>query len=193
MSYAPVGWWDDGVHPLSQANMKTVDQGLIDAHRGWRPAGTGAITSNTNIIDIGVPAGFDMVRLHVTGRLLGTANVGVVFNASTNSHRWMFDAFSGDGGRVHSAGTSSSANVTQWGTVVQNALTVHVLDTTGRCTYLADGSRISDTAGVRTRTVGSGGLTSSITLSSLTLVSNQNFNAGAGVLGTSWILEGYRA
>ena len=189
-SFTPVGWWDDGVHPLSQANMKTVDQGLIDAHRGWRPVTDGAISSNTNIIDIVVPAGFDMVRLSVVGRLTGAvANVGVRFNQPASlDHRWMFDEFSGDGGRQHQAGTSSSGNVTRWGTAVGNTLLVTVLDTDSRLSWLADGSRVSDTAGVRTRTVGSGALTTSATLAGMRVVSNSDFQTP-----TSWILEGYRS
>ena len=193
-SFTPVGWWDDGVHPLSQANMKTVDQGLIDAHRGWRPITTGSLDTATNTIDISVPAGFAMLRLHVAGRLSGgVANVGVRVNPPTSlDHRWVFDELSGDG-RTSYAGTSSSANVTRWGTVVQNPLTVHFLDTTGRCVYLADGGRISDTESIRSRTVGSGSLTASATITVLRVVSNLNFQSGSGALGTSWVLEGYRS
>lgn len=32
MTYTPVGWWDDETHPLSQANMKTLDGGVRDVH-----------------------------------------------------------------------------------------------------------------------------------------------------------------
>ena len=194
MSYTPVGWWDDGVHPLSQANMKTVDAGLISAHKGWRPITSGALETQATSIPIDVPAGFSMVRLNVVGRLVASpSTIGVMFNSASNDHLWFFEELVADGTSNTFQGVSSSASVTRWSNVRQNTMSIQLLTTTGRCSYLSEGSQTSLVAASRTRCVGSGSLSADATLSSLTVVSGVNFQTGEGSLGTSWILEGYRA
>jgi len=64
-AYDPVGWWNDETHPLSQTNLKTVDQGIKDAHL----LDSAEVTSGTEaVLTLTVPPGTPGCRVVGRGR-----------------------------------------------------------------------------------------------------------------------------
>ena len=99
MVYTPVGWANDTTHPLSQANMKTLDAGVLAAHD---PLDVAEVTSGTAAtLTLTVPAGVTSARVVGTGRTDETAlrsflRVGVNSINSTNAYRYHRRSWSGD-------------------------------------------------------------------------------------------------
>ena len=77
-AYQPVGWANDETHPLSQANMKTLDQGIVDVAL---PAAEAVVTTDgTDPLDLQLPGGAP--QWYVTGKLKGQATGATLYDLS---------------------------------------------------------------------------------------------------------------
>ena len=139
MSYTPVGWWDDGVHPLSQANMKKVDAGIRDAHADIATLNTdvggvqddlvgvfgvissGSATANATVAVPNVVGPY--VELTVRGSLGGVGFLGIVPNNNTGlGYDWTMDGVTAAGATVQWEGTTDTAWIAgRWSTVLSVA------------------------------------------------------------------------
>ena len=95
--YPGVGWWNDETHNLSQANMKTIDQGIKDAHL----LDVAEVTSGTEAsLELTVPAG--ATGLRIQGVFRSDFNdawrgLSMTFNNNTaDDYRSQRVTFSGD-------------------------------------------------------------------------------------------------
>lgn len=141
MTYTPVGWWDDETHPLSQANMKTLDGGVRDVHtsdyrRGGRVLvgyynreSDGSTSDNTIVARVPLWAqGFRFFELILTASAAGdSSDMGrctLRFNTTSlagNNEQWRWSETwrasggAGEGGVYENAGEGDFAVASRLG------------------------------------------------------------------------------
>ena len=177
MVYTEVGWASDETHPLSQANMKTLDSGVLSAHRGWRPVtepGGELITADTTF-SIG-SGEYEIVRVHLRGTLNGLGRIALRVNADVTAdlHRTADTVFRMSDGAVVS---NNTGNATTWGIARwsdnMNVAQATIYNTNSNSNLAMEGSgfRSGSASADRERTISGGDLADLRLLSSLRVLS----------------------
>ena len=175
MSYTPVGWASDGVHPLSQANMKTLDAGIASAHDRW-VLQEGSFTGD-GPLDLALPAshGYSRLHMHLSGSMSAPDYLRMRINGASTTHLFGFYATNPTGAvidDVYSPGTSSFL-MAEWGGAEGGILNVVAQQTPGnRFTYESVGTRISATSTAHRRSVSWGRLGDTGEVTAIRFLSN---------------------
>ena len=197
MSYVPVGWANDETHPLSQANMKVLDAGIVAADRGWvditEPGGQVITSGHT----FSIPTGeFDMVKVRARGSLtdFGYLNLRVNDDSTSGLHLrsiLVLDPNTGEAD-VNFTDAAASWRLAQWDTSTNNIVeaTIYATDLDpGLLSMQSEGFRSNTTASQRRRSLMDGRLAFGRTLDSIRL-----FGAvGANINSVRVWIEGHRA
>lgn len=196
MSYTPVGWWDDEVHALSQANMKKVEAGVRDAHAslvgtfGVISSGSASANSTVAVPDLVGP----YVELTVRGSLADVGFLGIVANNNGGlGHEWTMGAVNAAGNPTAWEGTNDSAWIAgRWSTILSVA-TIRIYGQLGNpnasasLRFDATSGRHSETLSARYATHSTGRLIGAVVLTSIGIASRTS-----GWSSYDWVLSGFR-
>ena len=166
MVYTPVGWANDETHPLSQANMKTLDGGIADAHDRvetevlrFIASGGGGVNQETFLIS---PAALSehqwrYLYFRFTGRFNQADYLRVRYNddntAGLHSRGLVVTQADGTVGDDEFASADTFWWLCQWGSGIgQEAwLEMHFAETTTQHGFGGGGTRIGATAATMRR------------------------------------------
>ena len=191
MVYTPVGWANDTTHPLSQANMKNLDAGLVSAHQGWRPISDG-VEATTGQFTIAVPAGYEHLRLKLRGHKDAVGDVAIRVNEDSTAelHRWFLIEQPAEGSDTKRFASATAWRVAEWSTVPGALADATLWRVTGGLdvSFNSTGVRQGTVASTHKVLHGAGKLTAGRTVTSLQVIS---ITAGVSFTECEWWLEGY--